>query len=173
MATQIDTAISSINEESIFTTLGKIVKGKISSDFYITVYHGDKRIRSRSLSNNKNLNNQKNQLIEKYHQKLKDEIGITQDNLIEGINYSEEIKIYGIKIGKVIFIVSNSDLLMCKIFTHIICVNFILQKSSLLIKEGPNFSKYHQFVKSNVKNIEIIEYIKNVSDLSFGKIGNH
>jgi len=186
MSTQIEETVeqilSAISEDLLINTLIKEVaicglsgvpkSFKGEHVFYISVYHKNKQLRSRSISNSPKDNNLFSEEIDLEHQKIFEQIIFKKDyNIAHDFPGEFNGKPYlGISIGDTVFIVSNSNKIVVEIFTFIIATFFVTFKALLLIKE---YGQIHDLLKLKGHYPYGLSYLKKAHYVAFGQLGGH
>lgn len=173
--TQIERVIKSIDQDLLVETYKKYAaqtkllsaKVKNETSFYVTIFHKNNLILSRSISSNKDENNKKDPIKEEKH------LEILQKFSGGGTVCSskEQGSIFALQIGYTIFIVENHSLESAKVFAFLLAGNFLLLKSFNLIKEWGNWKQLSDFAKKD--HPIVFKYLSDVQGIAFGKLGNH
>lgn len=172
---QIERIIKAIDQDLLVETYKKYAaqtkllsaKVKNETSFYVTIFHKNNLIRTRSISSKETENDKEDSVKKEKH------FTILETFKNDGMECcsKEEDAIFALRVGYTIFIVENHSLDAAKVFAFILAGNFLSLKALHLIKEWGNYQQLYNFTKSN--HAIAFKYISDVQSIFLGKIGNH
>jgi hypothetical protein len=160
-----------VKQDNFFLKLPKTFKKE--NTFYLSIFYQGSRIRSRTISNCPNDNNKFSKVVSLRHQRICDFYLSSMNTKVVEIQtgYISNKKPYMlIRIGNMMFIVSNSNEVLVEIFSFILATFFASLKALSEISESGHFFDLDEESKKYPYGAN---YLIRVKDMTNGKNRGH